>query len=205
MKKNKLKQNRIRKIIKQIIILVIFMILIYIFWGMNREDKIALVEKNEINIQAEEIVIEENQENVKREEVHIEESYLGYNVSSKLIIPKINLETYVLEDYTIEGMNVCASKYWGPDANEIGNFCIAGHNYKKDNMFYNLIDLNIGDELYLLDNKNGKYTYTIYNIYKVKPKNISPLDQETNGKRIVTLITCVNYTDNRLIVQAVQS
>ena len=64
--------------------------------------------------------------------------------------------------------------------------------------------LKTGDEIYLLDNQNGKYVYTIYDIYKVKPNNTSPLKQNTNGKRIITLITCVNYSDNRLIVQAVE-
>lgn len=83
-----------------------------------------------------------------------------------------------------------------------GNFCITGHNYKKDNMFYDLINLEIGDEFYLLDNKNGKYTYTIYDIYKVNPKNTECLNQNTDGKRIVTLITCVNYSNTRLIIQA---
>ncbi len=59
-------------------------------------------------------------------------------------------------------------------------------------------------EFYLLDNKNGKYTYTIYDIYKVNPKNTECLNQNTNGKRIVTLITCVNYSNTRLILQAAQ-
>ena len=50
----------------------------------------------------------------------------------------------------------------------------------------------------------GKYTYTIYDIYKVKPENTASLNQETNGKRIVTLITCVNYSNTRLIIKAVE-
>ena len=102
-------------------------------------------------------------------------------------------------------MDICASKFWGPEPNKIGNFCIVGHNYNKENMFSNLINLNIGDEIYLIDNKNGKITYTIFDIYKVKPQNTSPLDQNTAGKRIITLITCVNYSNNRLIVQAVEN
>ena len=134
----------------------------------------------------------------------IDTTYKGLEVAAKLFIPKIDLETNVLEEYSKNGLDVCASKFWGPEANEVGNFCIAGHNYDKENMFNHLIDLKIGDEIYLTDNKNGKFAYTIYDIYKVKPQNTAPIEQDTNGKRVVTLITCVNYSRNRLIVQAIE-
>lgn len=194
-------RNKIIKIIKWIFILVIFSTIIYISVGVYKESKIKLKEKSKNGIQ-----VEENKEATEqvREKVNIPETYLDYEVTAKLVIPKIGLETYILKDYTKERMDICPTKFWGPEPNEIGNFCITGHNYKKDNMFYNLIDLEIGDEFYLLDNKNGKYTYTIYDIYKVKPQNTDSLEQDTGGKRIVTLITCVNYSDTRLIIQAVE-
>lgn len=189
--------------IKLIIITAIFCIAAYICYGVYKENKIRLVEegsKNNVEVEK----ISDTQTMKPKESVNIDEQYLGFNVAAKLIVPKINLETYVLKDYSEEGLKICASKYWGPEANEIGNFCIAGHNYEKENMFNHLIDLQVGDELYLLDNKNGKVVYKIYDIYKVKPQNIEPLTQETNGKKVVTLITCVNYSKNRLIVQAVE-
>ena len=55
------------------------------------------------------------------------------------------------------------------------------------------------------DNKNGKNAYTIYDIYKVRQENITPLDQATNENKIITLITCVNYTDDRLIIKAIKN
>lgn len=189
--------------IKFIIIMIIFCIAVYISYGVYKENKIRLVEENsQNNIEIERMA--ETTTITAKEKVNIEESYLGFDVTAKLIIPKINLETYILKEYKEEGMKVCASKFWGPDPNEIGNFCIAGHNYEKENMFNHLIDLEIGDELYLLDNENGKVIYKIYDIYKVKPENVKPLSQDTSGKRVVTLITCVNYSQNRLIVQAVE-
>lgn len=189
--------------IKLLIITAIFGIAIYICYGVYKENKIRLVEegtKDNIEISR----VSKVQTTRTKESVKIDEQYLGFDVAAKLIVPKINLATYVLKDYSEEGLKICASKYWGPDANEIGNFCIAGHNYERENMFNHLIDLQIGDELHLLDNKNGKVVYKICDIYKVKPQNTDPLNQETNGKRAVTLITCVNYSKNRLIVQAVE-
>ena len=197
------KRNKIKKIMRTIIAVMIFYILLYISYGFYKENKIRLVEeKNESNIE-----IEKNMEkntNIASEESNVPATYLGFEVTAQLIIPNINLETNILKNYTEEAMDVCASKFWGPEPNEIGNFYIVGHNYNKENMFNNLIDLKIGDEIYLIDNKNGKITYTIFDIYKVKPQNTSPLDQNTAGKRIITLITCVNYSNNRLIVQAIE-
>jgi sortase A len=172
-------------------------------YGIYKENNIRTEESNNVIT---ENTLETNEINsiISVEIQQIEEKYMGYDVIAKLEVPKINLETYVLKDYTSDGMKVCASKFWGPEPNEVGNFCIAGHNYDQENMFNHLIDLEKGDELYLTDNKNGKYTYIVYDIYKVKPQNTTPIEQETNGKRIVTLITCVNYSKNRLIVQAIE-
>lgn len=197
------RKAKVRKKIRIAILGVLFLISIYVGMGVYKENRIKLVEENET--QAEEIEkVEQTKLVVPIEIEKIPETYLEYEVIAKLEVPKIKLETNVLKDYNLEGMKVCASKFWGPEPNEIGNFCIAGHNYEKENMFNHLIDLEIGDELYLTDNKNGKYAYTICNIYKVKPQNTAPINQETNGSRMVTLITCVNYSQNRLIVQAIQ-
>ncbi|MCI8344641.1 MAG: sortase [Clostridia bacterium] len=196
------KKDKIRTKIRIAILGILFCIVFYIGIGIYKENKIELVEENETLVEklSKEIPI------VPAIPIQIEtlpKLYMNYEVIAKLEIPKINLETYVLKDYTVDGMKVCSSKFFGPEPNEIGNFCIAGHNYEQENMFNHLIDLEKGDELYLSDNKNGKITYSIYDIYRVKPQNTAPVRQETNGNKIVTLITCVNYSRSRLIVQAI--
>lgn len=196
------KKDKIRSKIRIAILGILFCIAFYVGIGIYKESKIKLVEENKVVIEkvTEEIPI------VPVVPVEIEtvpETYMDYEVIAKLEIPKINLETNVLKDYTADGMKVCSSKFFGPEPNEVGNFCIAGHNYNEENMFNHLINLEKGDELFLTDNKNGKNTYTIYDIYRVKPQNTAPIGQETNGNKIVTLITCVNYSRSRLIVQAI--
>ncbi len=196
--KDKIEQNRRR--IKIVILLLILVIISYMFLGIYKESKIKLKESYD-NIELEKVISKE--EIVPKELIsQIPKTYLDYEVTAKLEIPKINLETYVLKEYKTDGLDVCASKYWGPEPNCVGNFCIAGHNYDKERMFNHLIDLELGDEIYLTDNVNGEQTYVIYDIYKVKPNNVAPLSQETNGNVVITLITCVNYSRNRLIVQA---
>ncbi len=196
------KKDKIKSKIRIAILGILFCIAFYVGIGIYNENKIQLVEENKI-------VIEKVVEEIEISQVipmgieALPKTYMGHEVIAKLEIPKINLETNVLKDYTTDGMKVCSSKFFGPEPNEIGNFCIAGHNYEQENMFNHLIDLEKGDELYLSDNKNGKITYSIYDIYRVKPQNTAPVRQETNGNKIVTLITCVNYSRSRLIVQAI--
>lgn len=202
LRRKKEKEN-IKKKVRILLLFCIFSILLYMAYGFWQEKRIKLVQETKVNTITVEKIVEEAENPIVTEK--IAESYMDFPVTAKLIIPKIDVETYVLADFTEEGLEKSVSKFWGPEPNEIGNFCIAGHNYLKPNMFKGLKRLEIGDEFYLIDNKNGKIAYTIYDIYQVDENNMVPIDQETNGKRIVTLITCVNYTDYRLIVQARES
>lgn len=196
------KKNKFLSVLKTIILLLIILIIAYVLIGIYKENRISLKEGSKSNFEATRTILEEDN-NVEKVDIDLE--YLGYEVAAQLIIPNIDLEAYIFKNYSKETLDLGPTKFWGPDANEIGNFCVVGHNYKKENMFYNLIDLNLGDEIYLLDNKNGKYTYTIYDIYKVKPNDTTPIDQNTNGKREITLITCVNYSNTRLIIKAIEN
>ncbi len=132
----------------------------------------------------------------------IMEEYRGYAVIAKLEIPKINLETYILKQYSKKALNVSVTKFWGADPNQIGNFCVAGHNFQNKNMFHNLRNLEIGNQLSISDQLIGKVEYEIYDIYMVQPEDVSCLSQKTNGKREVTLITCTTDSEKRIIVKA---
>ena len=107
----------------------------------------------------------------------------------------------MLDEKSEEAMWVCPTKYYGPEPNEVGNYCIAAHNYDKENMFNHIIDLKIGDKIYLTDNENGKIEYRVYDIYKTEPENTMPLIQATE-KTEITLITCSDYSSKRIIVKA---
>ena len=132
----------------------------------------------------------------------IPNQYKGYTIAAKLEIPEINLQTYILKQYSKNALNVSVTKFWGADPNEIGNFCVAGHNFQNKNMFHNLRKLEIGNRLSISDASIGKVEYEIYDIYMVQPEDVSCLSQETNGKREVTLITCTTDSEKRIIVKA---
>ncbi len=158
--------------------------------------KLYLEEDNNEN-EIEEVVIEKYQ----YPKEYVEETYKGYNVIAKLEIPQIELETYVIK-FSEETLNISVTKFWGPNPNESGNFCIAGHNFKNKNMFHNLKKLEIGDKIFLKDNNIGTVEYEIYNKYIVDPENVSCLSQDTNGSKEVTLITCTSNSKKRIIIKA---
>src|SRR5699024_9577128 len=102
-------------------------------------------------------------------------------------------------------MWLCPTKYFGPEPNEIGNYCIAAHNYDKENMFNHIIELTEGDKIILSDNKNGSVFYEVYDVYKVEPNQTEVLSQQTEGNTDITLITCSDYSSKRIIVKARRS
>lgn len=197
----------IRKIMKFLIILIISALIGNMAYGMYKEMQISDGPNNSINsLSSEGNANKEKQNDEKRigeeENEPITSKYKGFEVSSKLIIPKIDLETYVFQKYDEEAMWICPTKYYGPEPNEVGNYVIAAHNYDKQNMFNHIIELEEGDKIYLQDNKNGQLEYEVYDIYKAKPEDTSPLAQETDGNVELTLITCSDYSSTRIIVKA---
>ena len=169
------------------------------------KEEIKETEKSEVqprNNNENEIVTEIQKPTKQYEKEDIITEYKGYTVSSKLTIPTISLETYILQNYSVNALRVSVTKFWGVDANQIGNFCIAGHNFKNKNMFSNLKKLNIGDRLFISDNEIGKIEYEIYDKFIVFPHETDCLNPETNGKREVTLITCTIDSKQRIIIKA---
>lgn len=198
----------IKKIIKLSIILIISAIIGNTIYGIYKEstisdipNKTAIINENNTELIKNNVNINEKNKNSIKEKIAKE--YKGYVVSAKLEIPKIKLDTYVLDEKSEEAMWVCPTKYYGPKPNEVGNYCIAAHNYDKENMFNHIIDLKIGDKIYLTDNENGKNEYIVYDIYKTEPENTMPLMQTTE-KTEITLITCSDYSSKRIIVKAIK-
>ena len=59
-------------------------------------------------------------------------------------------------------------------------------------------------EIKLTDVSGRTLTYVVYDRYIVDPDDVACTSQLTNGKKEITLITCTNYGQQRLVVKAVQ-
>lgn len=164
------------KILKWLILAITFFIIIYTINGIYQETKIRKGESQQnlvTNIQyenrSENIIKQKAKNNATKENLNlVVEEYKGYKVAANLKIEKLNIDTCVLKDYTNSAMSICVTKFFGPEPNEVGNFCITGHNYITKNMFGYLYKLEIGDMLTLTDNKHGAVVYKVYDKYRVK-------------------------------------
>ena len=128
----------------------------------------------------------------------------GYKVIGRIKINKLNYEDIILDKTTTESLKLGLTKFWGPEMNELGNFSISGHNYKieRSQLFSKLDKLVEGDTFSLKDLTGRIVNYRIYKKYKVLPSDTSPIDQNEDGKREVTLITCTRNAKERIIFKA---
>ena len=129
----------------------------------------------------------------------------NYTAEAILDIPRLGINYPVLSETSDELLKISLNKYWGPKPNQVGNYCIVGHNYQgAGTMFGKLYKITVGDIVTLTDktNENGKtITYEVYKRYVVEPEDVSCTSQLTNGETELTLITCTNYNTQRLIVK----
>lgn len=173
----------------------------------NIEDIGKLQEKN-IESNAD-VKIKNNEENRKSANNEISNNkisseYNGYPVIARLEIEKINLDTFVLKEHNEKTLAMSVTKFYGANPNEVGNFCIAGHNYITKNMFYNLKKVEVGDKLKLTDLIGRSIDYKVYKKETVLPNETQCLSQKTNGRTEVTLITCTTDSSKRIVIKAVK-
>ena len=181
-----------------IVALIIVVAMIIIRYGGNY--------LNEKDVSASLTTIEEelNKEETLKSESLLELEFKGYKVEGIIEIPKINIKYPIIDHTNEETMKVCITKFWGPQANEIGNYTIAGHNNKDGTMFGKTKYLQIGDRIKLTNLKNETVEYEIFKIYSIDPDDVSCVESVEAETREITLITCTNGHKNRLITKARQ-
>lgn len=162
----------------------------------------ALDDNEEIS-NVEEIIPEQNIESDEPIESTIKASNGSeYEIEAILSYPRLGINYSVLSEESENLLKISLCKYWGPNPNSVGNYCIVGHNYKSGKMFGKLSMAQNGDEIILKDLSGKEVTYSVYTKYVVEPTDVSCTSQLTNGQREITLITCTNYGKERLVVKA---
>lgn len=117
-------------------------------------------------------------------------------------IEKIKINYPILSNQNDELLKISPCRFAGPAPNKIGNLCIAGHNYADKRFFGRLKELSINDKITIYDLSGNHLDYFIYEKREIDSHDLSCISQETNGKKIVTLITCNNISDKRLLIKA---
>ena len=117
-------------------------------------------------------------------------------------IEKINLNYPILSYSTEESLKISPCRFAGPEPNEVGNLCIAGHNNVDNSFFGKLNLLSLGDIIRIYDLSGNRLNYKIYAKDEINSSDLSCTSQETNGEKHVTLITCNSLIDTRIIYKA---
>ena len=161
---------------------------------------------NEKEVSASLTTIEEilNSKDTEQLESLPELEFKGYKVEGIIEIPKINIKYPIIDHTNEETMKVSITKFWGPQANEIGNYTVAGHNNKDGTMFGKTKYLQIGDKIRLTNLRNETIEYEIFKIYSIEPDGVECVESVQSGTREITLITCTNGHKNRLVTKARQ-
>ena len=130
-----------------------------------------------------------------------------YKIIATVQIPKINIQYTVVQGETgsLKETEVLLKsspvKYHGYDPNEVGNFCIVGHNYRNSRFFSKVPNLVVGDIVKLTDLTGRTIDYEVYDKHTVDPDDTRDTTQLTGGRKEVTLITCTNDSKLRVIVR----
>ena len=198
-------KKKIIVIKNSIVISILLIAIIFFIW--------SLIYKKNLNKLETVNSIKETQKTITDEKITVKkviptkilpEDIEGFKIIGKLEIPKISLSTYILEETNNSSLNISVTKLCGPNINEVGNFCILGHNYNKTEMLGNLKKLEIEDKVILTNMYGQKVEYIVYDTYKIYPNEVECLNQETFGDREVTLITCTAGAIKRLVVKATE-
>lgn len=199
-----------KKINKKKVVGVILVIMIIVFFVVNMLSE-KKDDEQEVNTSAElsntpqntTNTIQEEVEEKKYEDVDIPEKLGGYDVLGQLVIEKIGVRQNVLSKTENESLKLGVTKFYPPqiDINEPGNFCICGHNWS--NILKRLDEMEIGEQFYIITRETKeRIDYQIYDKYSCEPTDLSCLDQNQDGKKEVTLITCNPGGLTRLICKA---
>jgi len=131
----------------------------------------------------------------------------GYRIIATLDIPDIALIYTVIQgdtgsvEETEELLKISPAKYHGGEPNEVGNFCIVGHNYRNTKFFSKVPTLAIGSVVNLTDLTGRIISYEVYDKHTVDPTDTRDTTQLTGGKKELTLITCTDDSKQRVIVR----
>ncbi len=194
-RKKHIKKFKFQLFISIILIILFTIYLLYFYNARANKESLSEVLINSFNLERlysknqDYTIVELNQNN-------------NYFVTGIIEIPKININYPILSEINDELLKISACRFYGPYPNEIGNLCIAAHNYDDNRFFSNLYKLEIGDMINIYDSTNSLVRYYVYSKYETNKNDTSCTSQDTNGIREITLITCNNFNGNRLIIKA---
>lgn len=193
-KNNSRKIFKIQFIFSIIVLCFLLYIIIYSIYSIQKTEKMSSTLISNYNIYK----LYQN----------ISTSRKGLEIENKIFgtieIPKISISYPIFSDLNEENLKTSPCKFFGPELGKKGNICIAGHNYDNNKFFSNLKLLSVKDLIFITDNYDNKFAYSVFDSYEVKETDLSPIFDYNENNNELTLITCNNFNGNRLVIKAIE-
>ncbi len=147
-------------------------------------------------------VTKDSQQDVTKS-LEVEDYLSRQKIIGMIEINKINLKMIIVEGTDWDNIRVTIghmsqTKGFG----ELGNCAIAGHRGGTYGTFFKHIDkLEEDDEVRITDLKGKVYKYKVYKQFVTEPTDMAVID-DIEGEKTLTLISCENNGEDRLIVYA---
>lgn len=129
-------------------------------------------------------------------------SYTENIIIGEIKIPILNISYPIFSMLDDETLKVSPCIFYGKLPPDTGNLCIAGHNYNNNQFFSLIYKLKKEDKIYIYDLNNHEYVYSVFDNYEVKTDDLSPIYLYNENQCELTLITCNNLNNNRIIIKA---
>ena len=120
-------------------------------------------------------------------------------------IPRLDIRVPVLEGTGSKQLQVSAGHFEGTGSLGKGNYCICGHNSTVYAEIFNDLDqIKIGDEMYLIDNDEDRtrYVYVVTEYKTVEPSDTWVLNDF--GDNRLTVISCTDDGKQRQVVVGIR-
>lgn len=119
-------------------------------------------------------------------------------------IDKIKLDYPILSKVSEDFLKIGPCRFAGPNPNEIGNLCIAGHNYLDNTFFAKISLLEKGDTIKIYGMDGSFVDYTVFDKREIENNDFSCTSQYTKNRKMVTLLTCNTLNNRKRIVQCIE-
>lgn len=117
-------------------------------------------------------------------------------------IPSLSMSYPIFSYLDDELLKISPCRFLGEMPPASSNLCIAGHNYDNNKFFSNINLLKNGNEILIYNQIGEKFVYYVFNQYEVNDNDLSPIKEDYQGGHELTLITCNNLNQRRIVVKA---
>ena len=180
-----------------VLTLVFFLLFVIYILNINYKEKKALELSKRFSL----FSLYSTNDNYSVAKISIEEQKNPF-VIGIIKIDKLKIDYPILSDATDEYLSISPCRFAGPMPNEVGNLCIAGHNYIDNTFFAKITNLIKDDEITIYDLSGNKQSYFVTEKKEVESTNLDCTSQETNGQKWITLVTCNSLKGTRHIIRA---